>query len=53
MIAAKESKHLSIFKNEYELSKHEIFKIFPLKPQGIVQLALLLEHKSLDTIKNE
>ena len=32
MNCAKESKHLKGFKNERELSKHEIFKVFPKKP---------------------
>jgi len=42
-----DSKHLKSFKDADALSKHQIFDLFPLRPDGIVQIALLLKHKSL------
>lgn len=35
MLAGKDAKYLK-FKNEFDLAKHAIFTVFPLKPQGIL-----------------
>lgn len=53
MKCAKESNHLKDFQNEKEFSKHQIFQVFPLKPQGIVQIAQVLRDKSLQEIVDE
>ena len=53
MKEAKDSTHLKQFTSAYQLSKHKIFTVFPLKPRGIVQIAMLLKNKSLDAIYEE
>jgi hypothetical protein len=53
MKIANQSKYLKGFKDEWELAKHEIFTKFPLKPTGMIQIAQLLRHKSLEDIITE
>jgi hypothetical protein len=36
MKIAGDSNHLKQYRNPNELSKHEIFDLFPLRPQGII-----------------
>ena len=51
MKIAGDSNHLKQYRNPNELSKHEIFDLFPLRPQGIIQISqYLCLQKSLDDI---
>ena len=51
MKIASNSKCISKYKDEYELSKHEIFTIFPLNPDGIVRIGNLIKD-SQETLDN-
>ena len=51
--AGENTLHLKSYKKPEDLAKHALFDVISYKPSGIVQLASLLQYKTLDEIVQE